>query len=167
MDADRFDALTRALTGAEFSRRRLLMGVAGSTLAAVAVALGVAEADAIHYGCRHVGKPCRRNDQCCSSLCRGPQGRKTCRTHNVGTCTVAKDFCRTGTFGCGEDACFCFRTTGGANFCSTGGGSCMACTRDAQCEIALATRGAACVDNSHGNCTSCSEGTGCAFPCAP
>lgn len=58
MAGGQLDTLTRSLTGGASSRRRLVMGVAGSALAAVATALGFAEAGATHYGCLHVGKPC-------------------------------------------------------------------------------------------------------------
>ena len=48
MDADRFDALTRSLTGAGASRRQVLTGVGGSTLATLATVLG---------GARRLGRP--------------------------------------------------------------------------------------------------------------
>ena len=118
MDADRFDTLTRSVTGAATSRRRLLTAAAGSALATLAAALGVADAGAFHFGCRHVGKPCTRSGQCCSGRCRGPKGKKTCRAHDVGTCTAEKDICLTGGPRCGgADECECYVTTGGANVC--------------------------------------------------
>jgi len=53
MDADRFDALTRTLTGEARSRRSVLQGLASSAVAALAAALGFTDAEATHYGCRH------------------------------------------------------------------------------------------------------------------
>ena len=89
MDADRFDALTRALIGAAPSRRRVITGVAGSSLATLVTALGFAPAGATHFGCKHVGKRCTDASQCCSSVCK----RHKCRAHNVGGCTAAKNLC--------------------------------------------------------------------------
>ncbi len=163
MDPTHFDELTRSLTDGS-SRRRLLQGLAGGALAAVAAALGVADAAATHWGCLHVGKPCRRDRQCCSGRCRGPKGNETCRAHHEGTCAAAKDTCITGTFdGCGGGACVCFRTTGGANFCG-GEGPCHACTTDRDCE-SVTGPGSACVDVNHGICTGCGSTTRCVPPC--
>ncbi len=169
MDADRFDDLTRALTGAATSRRAVLKGVAGGTLGAVAVALGFKDTGAIHWGCRHARERCSRGSQCCSSRCQGQVGNKTCRAHHEGSCTAAKDFCLTvppGTTGCGGGSCLCYRTTGSANFCSSGGGPCIACITDRECERATGVPGSACVDFNHVNCTGClGSATVCALPC--
>ncbi len=165
MDADSFDTLTRSLAISAITRRTALKRLAGGSLGALAAALGVTGAGATHWGCRHVGKPCRRDGQCCSGRCRGPKGNETCRAHHEGSCTAAKDFCVTLTAGCGGGACNCYRTTGGANFC-TGGGPCMACATDRECEIALNVPGSACIDINHANCTpSCGFSTACAVPC--
>src|ERR687897_1669606 len=67
MDANRFDALTRGLTGAAPSRRRLLTGVGGGGLGALATMFGLGETGATHSDCRHVGAHCNRNGQGCSS----------------------------------------------------------------------------------------------------
>jgi hypothetical protein len=162
MNEDRFDALTRSLTKATSSRRVLLTGVGGSALGARAVTFGFAEAGANHFTCLHVGKRCKNKSECCSSRCK--HGR--CRAHNVGRCTNAKDACVTGTFGCGGGNCLCYPTTGGANFCSSGLGLCMACTTDAECAEALNNPGAACLDVNHGNCSCPGSSNYCAFPCA-
>ncbi len=155
MDADRFDALTRTLTSGGTSRRRLLTRLAGSAVGTIAAALGVAEADALHYPCRHVGKPCKRNSQCCSGLCRGPRDRKTCRAHHVGTCTINQNTCTNFTAICAGGACQCYRTTGGASFCaSPADQGCKVCTTDAQCVRKLGIAGSACVDFTQGTCAS-------------
>ena len=60
----------------------------------------------------------------------------------------------------------CYLTTGGAYFCSTGEGQCMACTTDAECAERLGTPGAACIDVNHGDCSCSSIATYCAMPCA-
>ncbi len=165
MDADRFDALTRFLASATTTRRTAFKGLVGGTLGAFAAALGVVDAGATHWGCRHVGKECSRDRQCCSHRCWGPKGNETCRAHHEGSCTAAKDFCVSGRPGCGGGACTCFRTTGGANYC-TGGGPCMACATDRECEVVTGVPGSACIDIDHANCNpSCGFSTACAVPC--
>jgi hypothetical protein len=163
MDADRFDALTRALTGAGILRRAVLKGLAGSALGALTMPLAPTSAGATHFGCRHVGKPCASSRQCCSSRCRGPKGHETCRAHHVDTCTAAKDSCLTAAPGCGGGHCYCTRTTGGATFCSVGAIECMACSTDATCAAALGVPGSACVIAHDGDCTCAS--TACVRPC--
>jgi hypothetical protein len=123
MDVQRFDAMTRAC--GSLPRRRLLGGLAGSALGAVAVTLGFAEAEATHFFCLHVGRPCKKARLCCSSRCK----RGRCRAHNVGGCTAAKDICVTTLPGCGGGSCYCNLTTGGANFCSAAGGNAWIASR--------------------------------------
>jgi len=159
VEAIRFDAITKAWGSRP--RRRLLGGLAGSALGALATALGAAETEATHFICRHVGQRCKSKSECCSSRCK--HGR--CRAHHVGRCTAAKDACVTGIAGCGGGSCYCERTTGGASFCSMAGGLCMACTTDAQCAVALNTPGSACIDINHGGCTCAPFTTACLPPC--
>lgn len=165
MDADRLDHLARTIA-VPASRRAALKGLAGSALAALAVALGFTEADATHYTCIHVSRPCRRDGQCCSSRCRGPKGNETCRAHHEGSCTAAKNYCLTISALCGGNTCVCYRTTGGANYCAYNVvATCMTCTTDAQCASALGVPGSACIDYSHG--TYCSDCNGFATACVP
>jgi hypothetical protein len=72
MDAQRFDALTRALAN-RGSRRRFLSG-----LAAVVGIGGVGHGDAA--SCRSAGGICREHANCCSGVCFPPNrfGRKVC-----------------------------------------------------------------------------------------
>ena len=166
MDADRFDAFTRSLTAVAPSRRRLLTGVAGASLAALATALGFARAGAANPACVPVGEHCTEGGECCSSVCK----RKRCRAHNVGRCTAAKEFCATGKSSCGGGNCWCFQTTGGANFCGVGGpggGKCFDCSADAQCAIELNTPGAACVLFGKDHCACTGFTTRCEKPCKP
>jgi hypothetical protein len=159
MDADRFDALTRSLSSTASSRRRLLTGVAGSALGALAAALGFTAADATHVVCRHVGERCRRSGQCCSSRCRN----KRCRAHGTLNCApgTPDQFCFVGT--CGDGTCGCTNTTGGSSFCSDSV-SCypQGCTTDKQCDALTGIPGSACVE-----CETCTTtaGRGCAAPC--
>ena len=179
MDADRFDTLTHSLTGAATSRRRLLTA-AGSALATLAAALGVADAGATHYTCRHVGKPCTRKGQCCSGLCRGPQGKKTCRARGAGTCQqqgqalgcTASDVTMAR---CNNDAgCVCMRTTADSNYCAKNVcldgdpicGRCAVCKRDADCVAQGFPAGSACIPHTDGRCAGlCESGTACLLPC--
>jgi hypothetical protein len=161
MNAQHFDAITKSW--GSLSRRRLLRGVAGSALGTLAAVIGTAEVRATLVSCVPVGKRCKRSGQCCSGRCRGPKGKKTCRAHNVGTCTATQNFCTSAaTALCGGGQCGCTRTTGGASFCSKGG-SLITCTKDAECVVALDTPGAACVVFAGSDCTP--EGNRCALPC--
>jgi hypothetical protein len=101
MDADRFDALTRSLTAAAPSRRRLLTGLVGSGLATLAAVLGVAETSARR--CRKRQKTCRRTRQCCGrktglvvcqkiNNCAGNYPLQCCGLAGA-TCSVACDCC--------------------------------------------------------------------------
>ncbi len=160
MDADRFDALTRSLFAAASSRRRLLLAVSGAALSPLAAALGVADARATHFQCRHVGASCRRDRQCCSSKCRN----KRCKAHYVGGCqpVVGSGTCFTGVL-C-RNNCSCTTTTGGAGYCSDGNHACIEppCTTDKDCEEFTGRKGVACVE-----CSLCSStgGAACMFPC--
>jgi hypothetical protein len=60
MDPDRFDALTRALSTAASSRRRLLTGVTGGSLGTLLGLRALEDVGASHFNCGHVGKPCTR-----------------------------------------------------------------------------------------------------------
>lgn len=177
MDADRFDALTRSLTSPETSRRRLLTGLAGSALGALAVALGVADAGATHTGCRHPGKPCVRNGQCCSGRCssRGvclcPSGttRVGGRCELIGgscpaganTCTIVDVRCGTsgGNCACYEDRALTSRCLDGANFV------CVNCRRNSDCEASTGV-GSACIPLIGDCATACATATACVGPCA-
>src|SRR5829696_415410 len=113
MDAERFDALTRVLTGAAFARRRLLAGTAGSTLAALVGVFGATEVGATHLGCNHTGEPCRKGRGCCSGRC---NKHHKCRAHNVGVCKASQDACNplASSTTCGVKggiSCFCYVTT--------------------------------------------------------
>ena len=88
MDANRFDALTRTLTAAG-SRRRALRGLAAVAVVAVAARLGSGETAANHTGCGHTGTGCRRGGHCCSGVCKGSRGKKTCRCPQRVCCQCA------------------------------------------------------------------------------
>ena len=180
MDADRFDALTRSLTGTASSRRRLLTRIARSALGGAAATLGLSVAEATHYDCRHVGITCTRTRQCCSGICRGPQGKKTCRAHGAGTCKQRGQelACTTPDVRlsvCNNDpGCVCYSTTAGSNYCAknvcpTGDpvcGKCAVCKRDADCVRKGFPAGSACVPHSSGRCAGlCESGTACMVPC--
>lgn len=179
MDADDFDTLTRSLTD-RASRRRFVGGLA------TAFGLGATEPftrvsiakkgkrkrkkkplQLNTFGCVDVGGKCRGNNaHCCSGICQGKKPKKgkkdrsQCVAHNVGTCLVEQDSCGGPVVPCGGPNTACFRTTGKASFCAGGGGDCLACTKDAECEPFLGP-GAACIV-----CFSCAQtgGTGCVPP---
>jgi plastocyanin len=87
VDGQRFDRLTKSLSGAA-SRRILARLVAGGVIGVGAALIGRKEAAA----CRTLGEPCRRTEQCCAGECRGevcrcPQGQERCR---AGCCVVVE-----------------------------------------------------------------------------
>ena len=180
MDADRFDTLTRSLTRAASSRRRLLTRIARGALGGAAATLGLSVTEATHFDCRHVGIACTRTRQCCSGICRGPQGKKTCRAHGAGTCKQGEPGICTAPqpelATCNNDAdCGCVVTTGGSSFCGdffvpSGCGKactdCAVCKRDADCVRKGFPPGSACAPFSAGRCAGiCESGTKCVVPC--
>ena len=132
------------------SRRRLLMGVAGSSPGALAAALGFGAVGATHVSCLHWKERCRRNSQCCSGLCQGRQGEKTCRAHDRGGCALADNFCAGGQDNRCHLGCICNITTGQAPHCgSTAFCPAIECQRDEDC----GQPGAACIPPV--NCQGC------------
>jgi hypothetical protein len=148
MDHQQFEALTRAITAGEGSRRAVVRLLAGA--AALGFALGgLTVVDAKKrkknktkkkkkqkplppplfnaFGCVNVGGNCQGNSAlCCSGICQGEQPRKgkpdtsICVAHNTGGCTPERNACVTGneTSICNPDA-VCTLTTGGAGFCAS------------------------------------------------
>ena len=158
MDAPGFDALTRALVTTGTRRRALRAGLVAA-LGLAGGPLGVQGAAA----CRARGETCRRGSQCCSGLCRGPRGRKTCRRAPLqGTCTIASSVCAGTLTPCGNDNgfdCLCRVTARGTAFCgSLETGACIACGSNADCEQArpgsgwVCTRCATCPDTGNRAC---------------
>jgi hypothetical protein len=140
VETDRFDRLARAISTV-LSRRRLT-GVLG--LGALALP-GVVDAKKHKhkkkkikrngFGCVDVGGFCQNGGQCCSGICQGKKGKKTCQAHDEGGCQADEDFCvgvagdcTTGT----GDSGLCSRTTGDASFCGAAG-ICTDCAKDADC----------------------------------
>jgi len=89
---------------------------------------------------------CQTDDQCCSGLCQGKQGKKTCQAHDQSTCQPGQDVCLGSDDVCttttGADGA-CATTTGKAIYCF-GAGSCAPCAKDADC-VQLVGAGAACI----------------------
>jgi len=88
MDGELFDELTRSISSAVTSRRRLLAGVA---LGSLLTATGASRVQATAFRCKDVGAPCRRGRSCCSGRCGGPNGSKTCSAHDPGICLTNQD----------------------------------------------------------------------------
>lgn len=182
MDARRFDQLTRHLLGAR-TRRAVFGGIAALSLAGpLGLSHDASEAkkrrrkrkkrkpkpmqDAAPpnaFGCINVGDLCQSADQCCSGICEGKQGKRTCRAHGSGGCQAAEICnvfdaegipCTTGSGVLGR----CGTTTGNAGYC-VGAGDCRPCTRDADCH-AICGPQAACVQCAE----ACNVGTVCAGP---
>jgi hypothetical protein len=97
MDANQFDALSRALAiGSRRSVSRLLAGGALGLLSWKPVG-------AMHTGCRHHGKPCERHTQCCSGKCSRRRHRCTCPLDTTKCGEIA--CCRTADETCCGDTC--------------------------------------------------------------
>lgn len=166
MDSTRFDALVRSLAE---SRRSLLAG-------ALALGAGRIAAPAVEakrkkrkrkkkpkmaspnaFGCLNVGDPCQAADQCCSGICDGTKGKRTCLAHDTGTCKQDGQLvpCNNRT------NCGCFTTTGGSDVCAElfPPSACAACRRDADCEALGFPQGSACISFD------CESGFACMVPC--
>lgn len=179
MDQNHFERLTRALTAIP-SRRDVLRGLTG-----LGLGLGVPRLPEIaeakkkrrrkkkgekakpnSFGCLNVGDPCKNEGQCCSGICTGKNGNKTCRAHDTGRCSAGvrsegcggtRVACRTNAGALGH----CATTTGNAGYCQLYS-FCIACQTDADCQAAdggVLGPTAACIP-----CAGCPEtgGTVCA-----
>jgi hypothetical protein len=178
MDGSRFDHLVRSLTAS----RRWLMS---SALAGVAGWAGIATADAKKkrkrkdkkkpkpnaFGCFNVGVACKSEDQCCSGICAGKKGKRTCKAHDVSTCSAGDQLgiCGGTSAGCTTSAGVqgaCATTTGNAGYCAASV-VCYPCQTDADCQNAEGGAlgpNAACLQ-----CAGCmaTGGTVCAAPFFP
>jgi hypothetical protein len=143
-----------------------------TTLAATATAglLGRESADAA-AACVHVGNRCKHAAQCCSGICHGSRGKKSCRSHGAGTCAPNQDdFCTDRDIqraNCNQTpGCSCYTTTGGARFCGQDASAFCpttgTCARDADCGVdnACAVKLLAC-----GGCPTSSGINFCIQPC--
>lgn len=187
MNQNRFDALTRILSSVP-SRRHLLRGLASAGLGFVLGAVplsGIAEAKKKRkhkkkgkkrkpkvkfnaFGCVNVGRLCKDASQCCSGICEGEPGQKTCVAHDTGGCPAGVD-----ELGCGDpgtdvpctsstgktEGYACNTTTGNAAFCAFSS-DCFPCRKDAECQEQFPLSQIACI-----RCTACPEtgGTACAY----
>jgi hypothetical protein len=157
MDRNHFDQLARNLARVP-SRRHVLRSLAGAGLGlATAQHSQPVEAKKRHkrkkhknrtpqatpneYGCLNVDDPCTSATQCCSGICGGTRGKKTCRAHDTGDCEPGIE-----PEACGEenesicttssgDEGYCGTTTGNAGYCA-GAGACYACKTDVDCQRA-------------------------------
>jgi hypothetical protein len=183
VDQMRFDDLTRALTHIH-SRRQLLRGLVAAGLGLGTVRrsdVAIAKKKHKHkhtkrhkapqpnaYGCLEVEVACTSADECCSGICEGATGNKTCRAHDTGDCRpgdreescAASGFdirCTTST---GDPSGYCDTTTGNAAYCVYDA-PCFPCRKDLDCQAFCGPQ-AACI-----RCDSCPEGTACAAPGEP
>jgi hypothetical protein len=125
MDAERFDALARALSAAR-TRRGFAKTLAGGGLAAVLGGQGASGAEA---ACKAPGTKCRHATECCSGSC------KKRRHHRRGTCRE----CGGGTSFCAArlacanqgECCLDIQCGAGEHCCSNG--ACKECCEEAHC----------------------------------
>ena len=171
----RFDQLTRTLS--TFQSRRGLLGALG--LGAILLPETVAakkkkkkKAKFNEFGCVNFGAFCKNSNQCCSGICEGKKGKKTCGAHDASTCQTGQNACddaeATSCISSTGAGASCDTTTGKAPFC-TANGDCFACKKDADCvpfcgANAACIKCAACPDE--GVTTACvsPDDNGCTFP---
>jgi hypothetical protein len=156
------DALARWIAEGPLSRRRvfkladaaIIGGVLSAALSRFGVSPASAQEAANHFGCVHVSHRCTKSGQCCSGVCKGKEGHKTCRAHNVGTCTRDRAACTTETPSpCNPNnlKTACFVTTGNGLFCAdltpdtVPPPACEPCLRDLDCLVLGYPPGSACV----------------------
>jgi hypothetical protein len=179
MDGSGFDALIQSVVG---PRRALL----GGAVALAAGWLGIGDAAAKRkgkkkkkkkakpnaYGCLDVGDPCKSAEGCCSGICTGKKGKRTCRAHGGGTCRqeltgLCSDPPTLAT--CNDsETCYCLRTTANSNFCAQlGQALCTDCQKDADCEALGLPPGSACLPTEGALCADQCPETGmvCLAPC--
>ncbi len=182
------ERVTRALTAMP-SRREVLRGLTGAGLG-----LGLSRFPASvgakkkrrrkrpekkpkpnRFGCLSVGDPCKRIEQCCSGVCAGKKGKKTCRAHDTGTCKQeGPEICSIDpppALTCNNDnTCRCFRTTAGSIVCAqfiNNELNCADCARDDDCVAEGFPPGTVCAPLSVGICAgNCASGMACLIPCA-
>lgn len=193
MSQIRFHDVTRTMTGLP-TRRDLLRGLAGAGLG-----LGIAQGANLvgarktrkqrkkkgkrpqpnAFGCLDVGDACSSETGCCSGLCAGTKGKKTCQAHgtgicpqnHVGICLATAD--EIPVLKCGnQELCFCYTTTAGSNFCGQGGprvgdkAACTDCQKDADCAALGFPAGSACAPVGNGYCSGqCATDMACIPPC--
>lgn len=173
MDAARFDALSRVLSGS--ASRRGFLGRVLTVLGLGTPPLAVGAAQRKHrkqklqrnqFGCVNVGGKCRGKDgNCCSGICNGKKPKKgerdksKCAGHDASTCLAGQDTCAGTFFPCpNSNSPFarCVITTGNAPYCA-GDVTCRTCARDTDCPPEEFESGAACIV-----CSDCAETTACA-----
>lgn len=145
MDDRRFDALTRALSGTTPRRQALRLlggGFLGSLLAGFGSSAAAQETTAT--ACRRVKRPCDRDRDCCSRICK--HGTCRCRPghpgcDSPGLCPAASgDVPCSGTVPCnaaGSNFCFCGATTEGPAACIENATFCanpIPCTDSTDCD---------------------------------
>lgn len=151
------------------SRRSLLAG--GLALAAERIAGSVGEAkrrrrkrkkkpkkaSPNEFGCLSVNAACTSAEECCSGVCEGKKGKRSCRAHDTGTCKQDGQLvpCNNRT------NCGCFVTTGGSDICAElfPPSACAECRRDPDCEALGFPQGSACIPFD------CESGFACMVPC--
>ena len=171
MDADRFDALTRAF--AIITRRRALE-LLGSGVAGL---LEFERVGATHTGCRHHGERCKLDTQCCSGKCsrkrrcKCPRGTTKCGETKCcsndteqccgGTCASATLVPEGGTCASGNDSECCTGLT-----CTPNDLTC--CRQEKICFKTCCAEGERCTTDSHtGEQVCCASGNSCNRVCCP
>jgi hypothetical protein len=178
VETARFDHLTR--TFATLRSRRAIAGALGLSALGLPSLIDAKKKKRNkkkkikknQFGCVNVGNFCKNSGQCCSGICQGKKGKKTCRAHDGSTCMAGQTIVDCGgalvvctTSGGAPGACL--TTTGNAPFCSVSF-DCFPCQQDVDCEP-ICGQGAACIAcagdcaDTGGTLCASSGGLGCDF----
>lgn len=184
MDQTQFQLLTETLFRLP-SRRDILRGLAGVGLGVGALTLSATANAKKHrkrkkrnpkatpnsFGCLEVDDPCKSAEQCCSGVCEGKKGKRTCRAHGAGTCQPQPGVCTNPDPGVGtcnnNSFCYCHRTTANSIYCAGQEHTeCADCRKDADCVALGYPPESACIPYSAGICAgACASGMACVVPC--
>jgi hypothetical protein len=107
------------------------------------------------FGCVNVGRFCRKASQCCSGICQGKKGKKTCKAHDTGDCQPGPTFEECGA----EENVPCINSNGNEGRCATTTGNAGYCSNAATISVPPCTRDADCEDfDPRAACVLCPEG---------
>ena len=152
MDSARFGRMTRAFS-LLLSRRALARALGAGALIVPRPTQARKRKKRVKrnaFGCVNVEGFCQNAGQCCSNICQGKKGNRTCRAHDTGECQARQKGspCTTSDDRGGT----CDVTTGNAGYCVGGTFGDVQqpfCARDPDCQARSGDVRAACLSDGH------------------
>jgi hypothetical protein len=147
MEQNRFPVAPYSLTRLP-SRRDVLRGLVAAGLGLVAARLPEPAGASKKrkkprrntFGCVDVGGFCRIPGQCCSGICEGKKGKKTCKAHDTGGCAAGgrPEICGGTNVSCTSSVYrgACATTTGQAGYCAVNL-VLSPCQTDVECQVVV------------------------------